>query len=215
LFSRITLIICDYGFVVKLTLKNMKRVAINGFGRIGRAVFKAAVNRKAKFQVVAVNDLTDPSNLAYLLKYDSVYGPWHGHKVSATKDALIVDGQKIPVYSQKDPSLLPWKDLKVDVVVESTGFFTEKEGAVLHLKAGAKRVVISAPTKSADVGTFVIGANEKKLRKSAKIISNASCTTNCTAPVVAILNNKFGVKKALLTTVHAYTATKFGRRSGN
>ncbi len=186
----------------------MLKVAINGFGRIGRAAYKAAINKKAKFKVVAVNDLTDPNNLAYLLKYDSVYGPWKGHKVTAAKDSLIIDGQKILVFAQKDPAQLPWKDLGIDVVIESTGFFTQKEGAELHLKAGAKAVVISAPTKSENVGTYVIGANEKKIKKNEKIISNASCTTNCTAPVVAILNNKFGVKKALLTTVHSYTATQ-------
>lgn len=184
------------------------KVAINGFGRIGRQVFKAAIERKAKFTVVAVNDLTDTATLDYLLRFDSVYGRWDKHKVSHTKDALIVDGKKILVFSEKDPSKLPWKQLGIDVVVESTGFFTKKEDAALHLKAGAKRVVISAPTKSEDVGTYVIGANDKKLKKSDKIISNASCTTNCTAPVIAVLNNKFGVKKALLTTVHAYTATQ-------
>lgn len=186
----------------------MLKVAINGFGRIGRSAFKAAIEKKAKFNVVAINDLTDPANLAYLLKYDSVYGPWHGHKVSATKNTITVDGNKIPVYSQKDPALLPWRDLKVDVVIESTGFFTKQEGAELHLKAGAKAVVISAPTKSETINTYVIGVNDKKRKKTEKIISNASCTTNCTAPVVAILNNKFGVKKALLTTVHSYTATQ-------
>lgn len=186
----------------------MLKVAINGFGRIGRQAYKAAIDSKAKFKVVAVNDLTEPDNLAYLLKYDSVYGPWKGHKVSATKNSLMVDGQKILVFAQKDPAQLPWKNLGIDVVIESTGFFTEKEGAELHLKAGAKKVVISAPTKSADINTYVIGANEKKLKKSDKIISNASCTTNCTAPVISILDYKFGVKKALLNTTHSYTATQ-------
>jgi glyceraldehyde 3-phosphate dehydrogenase (phosphorylating) len=186
----------------------MKRVAINGFGRIGRQVLKAALDKNAKFKVVAVNDLTDPASLAYLLQYDSVYGKWTGHKVSSTKTSITVDGNKIPVYSQKDPALLPWKDLKIDVVVESTGFFTKKEGSELHLKAGAKNVVISAPTKSEDINTYVRGVNDKKLKKSDKIISNASCTTNCTAPVVSILNNRLGIKKALLTTIHGYTATQ-------
>ncbi|MBD3359601.1 MAG: type I glyceraldehyde-3-phosphate dehydrogenase [Candidatus Buchananbacteria bacterium] len=186
----------------------MLKVAINGFGRIGRSAFKAAINKKAKFKVVAINDLTDPENLAYLLKYDSVYGPWYGHKVSASKNTITVDGNKIPVYSEKEPDKLPWKELNIDVVIESTGFFTQKEGAELHLKAGAKRVVISAPTKSEDVGTYVIGANEKRLKKNEKIVSNASCTTNCTAPVIAILHNKFGVKKALMTTIHSYTSTQ-------
>jgi glyceraldehyde 3-phosphate dehydrogenase len=142
------------------------------------------------------------------LKYDSVYGQWKGHKVSATKDSIIVDGNKIQVFAEKDPSKLPWKSLKIDVVIESTGFFTEKEGANLHLQAGAKKVVISAPTKSKEIGTYVIGANDKKLKKSDKIISNASCTTNCTSPVMNILLSRFGIKKAMLTTVHAYTATQ-------
>ncbi len=186
----------------------MLKVAINGFGRIGRAAYKAAINKKAKFEVVAINDLTDPENLAYLLKYDSVYGPWKGHTVKASKNSLTIDGKKISVFAQKDPAQLPWKDFGVDVVIESTGFFTKKEGADLHLKAGAKAVVISAPAKSEGIGTYVIGANDKKIKKGEKIISNASCTTNCTAPVVSVLNNNFGVKKALLTTVHSYTATQ-------
>jgi glyceraldehyde 3-phosphate dehydrogenase len=186
----------------------MLKVAINGFGRIGRQVYKAAIDRKAKLNIIAVNDLTDTATLDYLLRYDSVYGRWDKHKVSHTKDALIVDGKKVLVFTEKDPSKLPWKKLGIDVVVESTGFFTEKEGAALHLKAGAKKVVISAPTKSEEIGTYVIGANEKKLKQSEKIISNASCTTNCTSPVMAVLLNKFGIKKAMLTTVHAYTATQ-------
>jgi len=186
----------------------MLKVAINGFGRIGRQVYKAAIDRKAKLNIVAVNDLTDTATLDYLLRYDSVYGRWDKHRVTHTKDALIVDGKRVLVFAEKDPSKLPWKKLGIDVVVESTGFFTEKEGAALHLKAGAKKVVISAPTKSADVGTYVIGANDKKLKKSEKIISNASCTTNCTSPVMSVLLNKFGIKKAMLTTVHAYTATQ-------
>jgi len=186
----------------------MLKVAINGFGRIGRQAYKAAIDRQAKFEVAAVNDLTDTETLAYLLKYDSVYGRWKDHEVSAAKDGIIVDGKKILVYAVKDPAQLPWKKLGIDVVIESTGFFTEKEGASLHLKAGAKAVVISAPTKSEDVGTYVIGANEKDLKKGEQIISNASCTTNCTSPVMSVLLNKFGIKKAMLTTVHAYTATQ-------
>jgi glyceraldehyde 3-phosphate dehydrogenase len=186
----------------------MLNVAINGFGRIGRQVYKAALDRKAKFNIVAVNDLTDTATLDYLLRYDSVYGRWQNHKVSHTKDALIVDGKKVLVFAEKDPTKLPWGKLGIDVVVESTGFFTEKDGAQLHLKAGAKKVVISAPTKSEEIGTYVIGANDKKIKKSEKIISNASCTTNCTSPVMAVLLNKFGIKKAMLTTVHAYTATQ-------
>lgn len=181
-------------------------VAINGFGRIGRNTFKAALDKKAKFKIVAINDLTTPENLAYLLKYDTVYGTYQ-RKVRASKSAVYVDGVKYPVYGEKDPSQLPWKDLKVDVVVESTGFFTKSEGAKLHLDAGAKAVVISAPGKSDDIKTFLRGVNDKKLGKQ-KIISNASCTTNCTAPAIAVLENAFGVKKALMTTIHAYTATQ-------
>lgn len=185
----------------------MLNVAINGFGRIGRAAFKAAIEKKAKLNFVAINDLTDPKNLAYLLKYDTVYGRWEGHTVKATKNSLVIDGKKIPVFAQKDPAQLPWKEYKVDVVIESTGFFVKSEGAKLHLDAGAKRVIISAPGKSDDIKTFVRGVNDKKLGKE-KIISNASCTTNCTSPVMAVLQNSFGVKKALLNTIHAMTATQ-------
>lgn len=185
----------------------MYKVAINGFGRIGRGFLKAALAKKAKLKIVAINDLTDPANLAYLLKYDTVYGKWEGHKVSSTKSSLTVDGRTIPVFAKKDPAQLPWKKLGIDVVVESTGFFTKTEGAKLHLDAGAKAVAISAPSKSEDIKTYVRAVNDEKLGKD-KIISNASCTTNCTAPVIAVLNNKFGVEKALLTTVHGYTATQ-------
>lgn len=185
----------------------MKKVAINGFGRIGRQAFKAAIDRKSKFKVAAVNDLTDADTLAYLLQYDSAYGYWKNHKVKSAKNKITVDGQEIKVFSEKEPDKLPWKELGIDVVIESTGIFTKKEGAELHLKAGAKAVVISAPAKSEDLKTFVFGANADKLGKQ-KIISNASCTTNCTAPVVNILEQKFGIKKALLTTIHAVTATQ-------
>lgn len=184
----------------------MIRVAINGFGRIGRNTFKAALEKNAKFKIVALNDLTTPENLAYLLTYDTVYGRYE-KKVRATKNAVIVDGVKYPVYSEKDPEKLPWKELNVDVVIESTGFFTKSEGAEKHLKAGAKRVVISAPGKSDDIQTFVRSVNDKKLGKQ-KIISNASCTTNCVAPPVAVLDNVFGVEKALMTTIHGYTSSQ-------
>jgi glyceraldehyde 3-phosphate dehydrogenase len=182
----------------------MIRVAINGFGRIGRASFKALLARPG-VEVVAINDLTDTSALAHLLKYDSVYGRY-GKKVSATKEALVVDGKKYPVFAQKDPSVLPWKDLKVDIVIESTGIFLDEAGAGLHLKAGAKKVVLSAPGKTDSVKTFVIGVNADKIKKTDKIISMASCTTNCLAPVTDILSAKFGIKKAVMSTVHAYTA---------
>ncbi len=187
---------------------NLKKVAINGFGRIGRCSFRAAYDQKAKIKIVAINDLTDPATLAYLLRHDSVYGNWKDHEVTSTKDSLVVDGEKIPVYAEKDPTKLPWGKMGIDVVIESTGFFTDKEGAQKHITAGAKAVVISAPTKSADLGTYVIGANEKNLKKGENIVSNASCTTNCTSPVMSVLQNKFGIKKAMLTTVHAYTATQ-------
>jgi len=184
----------------------MPRIAINGFGRIGRNTLKAGLN-KPGFNLVAINDLTDAKTLAHLLKYDTVYGraPF---KIRATNNAIYVDGKKIPVYSEKDPANLPWRELKVDVVIESTGVFRTEEAARPHLNAGAKRVVISAPSKGGNVPTHVVGVNERKLKKSSKIIDNASCTTNCIAPVIAVLNDKFGVKKAFMTTIHGYTATQ-------
>ncbi len=181
----------------------MLRVAINGFGRIGRATFKIALQRK-KFKVVAINDLTDPKTLAYLLKHDTVYG-LYDKKVRATKDSIIVDGEKYPVYSIPNPEELPWKELKVDMAIECTGVFRKIEDVKKHLKAGAKRAVLSAPGKSEGIKTFVMGVNDKKIGKQ-KVVSNASCTTNCVAPVMAIMQAKFGVKKALMTTVHSYTA---------
>lgn len=185
----------------------MKKIAINGFGRIGRQFFKAALSKKAKFEIVALNDLTTPENLAYLLKYDTAYGP-SKLKVSYGKDSLTVNGKKYPIFTEKDPSKLPWKQFGVDTVVECTGFFTDSKGAALHLHAGAKKVVISAPGKGEDVATILRGVNEKKLKNSTKIISNASCTTNCIAPVIEVINNKYGIKKSLMTTIHATTATQ-------
>ena len=182
----------------------MVKVAINGFGRIGRASFKALLARPG-VEVVAINDLTDTATLAHLLKYDSVYGRY-AKKVVGAKDALMVDGKKYPVFAQKDPSALPWKDLKVDIVIECTGIFLDETGAALHLKAGAKKVVLSAPGKTDAIKTFVLGVNADKLKKTDKIISMASCTTNCLAPVTDILTAKFGIKKALMSTIHAYTA---------
>lgn len=182
------------------------RVAINGFGRIGRNAFKIA-NERSDLEVVAINDLTDTKTLAYLLKHDSNYGAYD-HKVSFDEKHIIVDDKKIQVTAEKDPTRLPWKDLEVDVVIESTGRFTKSEDAATHLKAGAKKVVISAPTKSADIDTLVIGANEDKLDKSGDIVSNASCTTNSVAAVMAIMDGEFGIKKAMLTTVHSYTASQ-------
>lgn len=193
------------------------RIAINGFGRIGRNAFRAALqNKELDLDFVAFNDLTDAKTLAYLLKYDSVLGPIK-NEVSFTKDALIVDGKEIKVLSQRDPAQLPWKDLGVDVVIESTGFFTDLENpkeppseknrcaAAKHLDAGAKKVVVSAPSKGEDI-TVVIGVNDDKYDKEKhNVISNASCTTNCLAPVAKVLMDNFGIKYGLMTTIHSYT----------
>lgn len=180
------------------------RVAINGFGRIGRNTLKAGFG-KSGIEWVAVNDLTDAKTLAHLLKYDSVYGEYK-RRVSSTKKEIVVDGQPIKVFSEREPSNLPWKELKIDVVLECTGIFRDEESAGGHLKAGAKRVIISAPSKGGNVPTYVLGVNAHKYKKSQKIIDNASCTTNCVAPVAAIMHAKFGIKKAVMTTIHAYTA---------
>jgi len=182
----------------------MVRVAINGFGRIGRNTFKAGWNKKG-IKFVAVNDLTDPGSLAYLLKHDTVYHDW-GHRVSAGKNYVSVDGQKVLAFMEKDPTKLPWKDLEIDVVLECTGVFRTAELAGQHLTAGAKRVIISAPAKGGDINTYMQGVNVTKLKKGEKIIDNASCTTNCIAPVAAIVEAKWGIKKAAMTTIHAYTA---------
>lgn len=183
----------------------MIRVAINGFGRIGRSAFKVALERFSQdLEIVGINDLTSPSVLAHLLKYDSAYGVW-GREVSADEENIVVDGKKFRVYAEKDPSKLPWKDLEVDVVIESTGRFTDEEGMRQHLTAGAKRVVLSAPAKGGNVGTFLIGVNNESY-EGQELINNASCTTNCIAPVAAIIHSKFGIQKALMTTVHSVTA---------
>ncbi|HEU0051025.1 MAG TPA: type I glyceraldehyde-3-phosphate dehydrogenase [Patescibacteria group bacterium] len=182
----------------------MPNIAINGFGRIGRNTFKAGID-KAGFNVVAVNDLTDTKTLAYLLEHDTAYHQFH-KKISYDDHHLIVDGKKILVLAEKDPEQLPWKKLKIDLVLECTGRFTDKEGASKHLKAGAKRVIISAPAKGGDVPTYVIGVNERGAAKGAPVMNNASCTTNCIAPIAAIIEESFGVKKAMMTTIHAYTA---------
>ena len=204
--------------------------AINGFGRIGRTAFKIAIDKYAdpsaplgasKLEIVAINDLTDPKTLAHLLKYDSNYGLWK-HEISSDESNIIVDGKNYPVYAEKEPEKLPWKNLNVDVVIESTGHFTDSEGAGKHIKAGAKRVVISAPVKDErntpgvfgdftpgvnenEIKTFILGVNGSKYGGE-QIISNASCTTNCIAPVAAVMNLKFGIVKAMMTTVHGYTA---------
>lgn len=180
-------------------------IAINGFGRIGRAAAKIIISRFPNMNLVAINDLTDAGTLAHLMQFDSCYGRYE-KSVSATKDSIIVAGHKIPVLAIKDPALLPWKKLNVDVVLECTGRFTNKEDLGLHLKAGAKKVILSAPAKKGGVKMFVIGVNEKKLTKNDNLISCASCTTNCLAPATMVIKDKFGIKNALMSTVHAYTA---------
>ena len=178
------------------------RVGINGFGRIGRLVFRAAMEQGGCY-VLAVNDITDPHTLAHLLKYDSVHGKYPG-SVEPKDGAIVVDGAEIKVLSERDPANLPWGDLGVDVVLESTGLFTEREKTSGHLKAGAKKVLISAPAKGEDV-TVVLGVNDSALKPEYTIVSNASCTTNCLAPMVKVLNDNFGVRKGLMTTIHSYT----------
>ena len=185
------------------------RVAINGFGRIGRLTFRNLMKRTAEFDVVAVNDLTDNKTLATLLKYDSVHGRFAA-EVGYDDEYLTVNGEKIRCYAERDPRKLPWKDLKVDVVVESTGVFTaraagDKAGYDSHLEAGARKVVISAPAKDGGDLTCVIGVNDHKLTKAMRCVSNASCTTNCLAPVAKVLHETFGIESGLMTTVHAYT----------
>ena len=184
----------------------MTKIGINGFGRIGRNVFRAAMN-KPEFDVVAVNDLTDAATLAHLLKYDSVHGIFDA-EVSVDGDCIVVNGKKNKVVAQTDPSKLPWGEMGVEVVVESTGRFTEGEKAKAHLTAGAKKVIISAPAKGEDI-TIVMGVNEDKYDPANhNIISNASCTTNCLAPLAKVINDKFGIVEGLMTTVHATTATQ-------
>lgn len=180
-------------------------LAINGFGRIGRASFKIILDAHPKLNIVAINDLSDTATLAHLLEYDTCYGRYQ-RKISSTKEFLVVDGKKYPVFSQKDPSALPWKKLKVDVVLECTGRFRSAEEVQAHLDAGAQKVIISAPAKKGTIKTIVIGVNEEKINKDDRVISCASCTTNCLAPVTAIIKNNFGIKKALMTTIHSYTA---------
>lgn len=178
------------------------RVAINGFGRIGRNVFKAGYKRKG-IEFVAINDLTDPKTLAHLLKYDSIFGIFP-ENVEAGEKSLTVSGKKIDISAEKDPANLPWADLDIDVIVESTGFFRKRPDAQKHLDAGAKKVVISAPASEPDI-TVVIGVNDDQITSEHKIISNASCTTNCLAPVAKVLLDNFGIEKGFMTTVHAYT----------
>lgn len=180
------------------------KVAINGFGRIGRNVFRVCQGNK-DIEIVAINDITDTKTLAHLLKYDSIFGPFPGD-ISLTDEGLVVDGKTIKITAEREPANLPWGELGIDIVVESTGFFTDKDKASGHIKAGAKKVIISAPSKDPDV-TICIGVNEDAYDGAKHhIISNASCTTNCLAPVAKVLNDKFGIVKGLMTTVHAYTS---------
>jgi glyceraldehyde 3-phosphate dehydrogenase len=182
----------------------MARIAINGLGRIGRAALKLALDNP-NLDLVAINDLVPPDNLAYLLRHETVYGRYN-RSVEAEADKLIVDGQAYPVFSQKDPAQLPWRDLNVDVVLECTGVFTKRDGLEKHLQAGARRVVLSAPAKSEGIETVVHGVNQAS--EAADIVSTASCTTNCITPVVEVMSRRVGVKKAMMTTVHAYTSSQ-------
>src|SRR5437762_8191039 len=182
----------------------MTRVAINVFGRIGRQFLKAMIERHPEVEVVAINDLADPKMNAYLFKHDTTYGTYEG-EVSSTADAIVVDGRKLKVLAERDPAKLPWKALDIDIVIESTGFFTDATKAKAHIGAGARYVIISAPAKNEDK-TVVLGVNEGEFDpEKHHIISNASCTTNGLAPVAKVLNDEFGIEKGLLTTVHSYT----------
>ncbi|MDD4295078.1 MAG: type I glyceraldehyde-3-phosphate dehydrogenase [Candidatus Omnitrophica bacterium] len=179
------------------------KVAINGFGRIGRNVFKIITQREG-IEVVAINDLTDAKTLGHLLKYDSVYGRFN-KTVVVEGDSLIVDGKKIKILAERDPKNLPWKDLGVDLVVESTGVFRKREQVAMHIQAGAKKAILTVPAKDQIDNTIVIGVNDKDLKPEDLIVSNASCTTNCLAPIAKVLNDNFGIVEGLMTTIHAYT----------
>lgn len=182
------------------------RVAINGFGRIGRNAFKVAFER-SDIEIVAINDLTDTKTLAHLLKHDSNYGTYQ-HEVGFDETGIIVKGKHVLVLAEKDPAALPWADHKIDVVIESTGFFVDPAKARAHIDAGAKKVVLSAPSKGEGATTIVLGVNEDKLDGASDIISNASCTTNCITPVAAVIESNFGIEKAMMTTIHSYTASQ-------
>ena len=180
------------------------RVAINGFGRIGRTLFKASIDRKAPLEIVAINDLSAPSELAYLLKYDSVHGVWP-HEVSGAENALIVGGKTYQCLKVMDPAQSPWHELKVDVVLESTGLFADRDGCQKHINAGARKVIVTAPGKGMDA-TFVLGVNDGAYDpRKHHIVSNASCTTNCLAPIVSLMHDRFVVEHGLMTTIHSYT----------
>lgn len=180
------------------------KVGINGFGRIGRNAFKAALAKDADFEIVAINDITDPDTLAHLLKYDSCFGRFDG-TVEAKGDAIVVNGKEVKILAVRNPEDLPWKDMGVDVVLESTGLFTKKSEAEKHIKAGAKKVIISAPATDEDI-TIVMGVNEDKYDPNThNVLSNASCTTNCLAPFAKVIDEEFGIERGLMTTIHSYT----------
>ncbi|MCF7920010.1 MAG: type I glyceraldehyde-3-phosphate dehydrogenase [Candidatus Cloacimonetes bacterium] len=182
----------------------MLNIAINGFGRIGRLVFRGMMERQGKYNIIAINDLTDAKTLAHLLKNDSVHGKYAG-EITATDNIITVDGHKIRIFAEKDPVNLPWADLGVDYVVESSGVFTKRAQAARHLEAGAKKVIISAPAKDEVDATIVMGVNNEDLKPEHEIVSNASCTTNCLAPVMKVLTDNFVVESAFMTTIHSYT----------
>ncbi|MDN3512719.1 MAG: type I glyceraldehyde-3-phosphate dehydrogenase [Candidatus Jettenia sp.] len=179
------------------------KIGINGFGRIGRNVFRA-VTKRGGIDVLAINDLADSKSLALLLKYDSVHGRFDGN-ITAKERSLVVNGKEVALFMEKDPSRLPWKSLGVDIVIESTGLFTSRADCAKHLDAGAKKVILSAPAKDKIDATIVIGVNTNDLKSEHKIVSNASCTTNCLAPLAKVLHDNFGIEKGLMTTIHAYT----------
>lgn len=183
----------------------MNRIAINGFGRIGRQTFRRIVETHPRLKVVAINDLTDNKTLAHLFKYDSLYGIYN-KEIGFDEKGIIIEGEHFSVFSETDPERLPWKESKIDIVLECTGFFTEYEKAQKHLKSGAKKVIISAPSSSKEVPTYILGVNEEKYNPEKEdIISNSSCTTNCLAPIVKILQDEFSIESGFMTTVHSYT----------
>ena len=183
----------------------MIKIAINGFGRIGRPVFRRILDKHPHLKVVAINDLTDTKTLAYLFKYDSLYGIYH-KKIGYRENSLLVNGDEFLVFAERDPANLPWQKLGVDIVLECTGYFTDFGGAKKHLEAGAKKVIISAPSKNPEVPTFILGVNEEKYNpKKDDVISNSSCTTNCLAPIAKIIHQSFGIEKGFMTTIHSYT----------
>jgi glyceraldehyde 3-phosphate dehydrogenase len=183
----------------------MTKIAINGFGRIGRPTLRRILDNHSNLEVMVINDLTDPKTLAHLLKYDSIYGMYH-KSVKATEGSLMINGKEIKILAEKDPSQLPWKEMDIDVVLECTGRFANFDGAKKHLEAGAKKVIISAPCKSPEVPTFVLGVNEEKYRpEEDNLVSMGSCTTNCLAPIAKVIHQNFEIEKALMTTIHSYT----------